>query len=102
GVSPVEIQRKNLLVDGDEFPYGQLAESDAVTSWEQADEKYDLAKLQREADGFNGSSKWLKKGVATMPVCFGISFTKTPMNQARSLVHVYTDGSVAVSTGAVE
>ncbi len=37
-----------------------------------------------------------------MPVCFGISFTKTPMNQARSLVHVYTDGSVAVSTGAVE
>jgi xanthine dehydrogenase large subunit len=37
-----------------------------------------------------------------MPVCFGISFTKTPMNQARSLVHVYTDGSIAVSTGAVE
>ena len=37
-----------------------------------------------------------------MPVCFGISFTKTLMNQARSLVHVYTDGSVGVSTGAVE
>lgn len=37
-----------------------------------------------------------------MPVCFGISFTKTLMNQARALVHVYTDGSVGVSTGAVE
>ena len=47
-------------------------------------------------------NKFLKKGVAIKPVCFGISFTKTPMNQARSLVHVYTDGSVAVSTGAVE
>ena len=102
GVSAAEIQRRNLLVDGDEFPYGQIAESDAVTSWEQADEKYDLARLQRETNEFNASSKWLKKGVATMPVCFGISFTKTPMNQARSLVHVYTDGSVAVSTGAVE
>jgi len=102
GVSAAEIQRRNLLIDGDEFPYGQLAESDAVTSWTQADQKYDLAKLQQEVDGFNASSKWLKKGVATMPVCFGISFTKTPMNQARSLVHVYTDGSVAVSTGAVE
>ncbi|HTH52204.1 MAG TPA: molybdopterin cofactor-binding domain-containing protein [Pyrinomonadaceae bacterium] len=102
GVSPVEIQKRNLLVDGDEFPYGQLAESDAVTSWEQADEKYDFERLQREADEFNASSRWLKKGVAIMPVCFGISFTKTPMNQARSLVHVYTDGSVAVSTGAVE
>ena len=37
-----------------------------------------------------------------MPICFGISFTKTLMNQARALVHVYTDGSVGVSTGAVE
>ncbi|MBL7748033.1 MAG: molybdopterin-dependent oxidoreductase, partial [Chitinophagaceae bacterium] len=39
---------------------------------------------------------------ALMPICFGISFTKTLMNQARSLVHVYTDGSVGISTGAVE
>ncbi|MFB6375793.1 MAG: molybdopterin cofactor-binding domain-containing protein, partial [Bradymonadaceae bacterium] len=37
-----------------------------------------------------------------MPVCFGISFTKTHLNQASSLVHVYTDGSVSVSTGGVE
>ena len=40
--------------------------------------------------------------MALMPICFGISFTKTLMNQGRSLVHVYTDGSVGVSTGAVE
>src|SRR4029079_9580472 len=40
--------------------------------------------------------------MALMPICFGISFTKTLMNQARSLVHVYTDGSVGISTGAVE
>jgi xanthine dehydrogenase large subunit len=37
-----------------------------------------------------------------MPVCFGISFTNTMMNQGRALVHVYTDGSVSVTTGAVE
>ena len=37
-----------------------------------------------------------------MPVCFGISFTNTMLNQASSLVHVYTDGSVSVSTAAVE
>ena len=101
-VSRDEIQRKNLIKDGDEFPYGQIAESEAVTSWTQADEKYDFAKLKNEADEFNRNNKCIKKGVALMPVCFGISFTKTAMNQARSLVHVYTDGSVAVSTGAVE
>ena len=37
-----------------------------------------------------------------MPVCFGISFTKTFLNQGSSLVHVYTDGSVSVTTGGIE
>lgn len=102
GVDRAEIQRRNLINEGDEFPYGQRAESDAITTWEQAGVKYQFGRLMKEADDFNAGSKYLKKGVAIMPVCFGISFTKTPMNQARSLVHVYTDGSVAVSTGAVE
>lgn len=102
GVSKDEIQKINLIKSGDEFPYGQIAESEAETSWTQADEKYNFAKLKAEADEFNKQNKFKKKGVALMPICFGISFTKTPMNQARSLVHVYTDGSVAVSTGAVE
>ena len=97
-----KIQRQNLIDDGDEFPYGQIAESEAVTSWLQANEAFDFTKHQQDADEFNSQNKLFKKGVAMMPVCFGISFTKTPMNQARSLVHVYTDGSVAVSTGAVE
>ena len=102
GVRASDIQRANLIDNGDEFPYGQIAESDAVTTWTQGDSKYDFSVLQQEAEDFNASSKYFKKGVAMMPVCFGISFTKTPMNQARSLVHAYTDGSVAVSTGAVE
>jgi xanthine dehydrogenase large subunit len=102
GVSASDIQRANLIENGEEFPYGQIAESDAVTTWNQGDQRYDFVALQKESDAFNATSKYFKKGVAMMPVCFGISFTKTPMNQARSLVHVYTDGSVAVSTGAVE
>lgn len=102
GVSASDIQRKNLISSGDVFPYGQIAESDAIETWSQADSKYDFATLRKEVDEFNKTSKYVKKGVAVMPVCFGISFTKTPMNQARSLVHVYTDGSISVSTGAVE
>ena len=101
-VDPSEIQRRNLITSGDEFPYGQIADSEAVTSWEQANNTYGFADMFREAEDFNAGSQYFKKGVAVMPICFGISFTKTPMNQARSLVHVYTDGSVAVSTGAVE
>lgn len=97
-----EIQQRNLLQTGDEFPYGQKAESEANECWNKTNELYHIKKLQKETDDFNASNKLYKKGMALMPVCFGISFTKTMMNQARSLVHVYTDGSVGISTGAVE
>jgi len=39
GVSASEIQRANLIDDGDAFPYGQIAERDARTSWSQGDAK---------------------------------------------------------------
>ena len=102
GIPASEIQQKNLLRTGDEFPYGQKAESEANECWNKMDELYDLKKLRREIDDFNSKNILFKKGMAVMPVCFGISFTKTRMNQGRALVHVYTDGSVGVSTGAVE
>lgn len=102
GVSAGEIQSKNLLVTGDEFPYGQKAESEAPACWKKADERFAIRQLQEAIDSFNATHRWQKKGMALMPVCFGISFTKTFMNQARSLVHVYTDGSVGISTAAVE
>ncbi len=102
GIDASVIQQKNLLKTGDEFPYGQLAESEATECWEKSAALYKLEEKKKSITAFNASNKYLKKGVALMPICFGISFTKTLMNQARSLVHVYQDGSVNVSTGAVE
>ncbi len=102
GIPASIIQQKNLLQTGDEFPYGQKAESEANECWNKTDELYNIEQLQKEVADFNAANKLYKKGIALMPICFGISFTKTLMNQARSLVHVYTDGSVGISTGAVE
>ncbi|MCB2379695.1 molybdopterin-dependent oxidoreductase [Hymenobacter sp. BT635] len=103
GVSPSEIQRRNLLRENDLFSYRQPAEMcNAGLAWDTAANLYDLPKLRQEVDVFNQQNEQLKKGLSVMPICFGISFTKTPMNQARALVHIYTDGSVGVSTGAVE
>ena len=103
GVPASEIQRRNLLREGDLFAYRQPAElCQAEYAWDTAAAQYDLAGLRAEAERFNRANKLRKKGFAAMPICFGISFTKTPMNQARALVHIYSDGSVGVSTGAVE
>lgn len=96
------IQQKNLLHTNDELPYGQKVVSEAYECWNKANELFNFEKTKSDIEIFNSQNKLFKKGFAIMPICFGISFTNTLMNNARSLVHVYTDGSVNISTGAVE
>ena len=47
GIAASDIQQKNLLKTGDEFPYGQKAVSEANECWNKAVELYDLKKLQK-------------------------------------------------------
>jgi xanthine dehydrogenase large subunit len=102
GMPATRIQKANLLRSGDEFPYGQKAVSEAHACWQKAEQLYGIDVLEQQVEDFNAKHRLTKKGIAFMPICFGISFTKTLLNQARALVHVYTDGSVSLSTGAVE
>ena len=103
GVEPSEIQKKNLLKEGDTFPYGmRLGTPTLRRCWKETEQEYDLAAIKHRVAKFNAGHRLQKKGWAMMPVCFGISFTSTFLNQASALVHVYTDGSVSVSTAAVE
>jgi xanthine dehydrogenase large subunit len=102
GVEASVIQKRNLNKTGDEFPYGQKAVSESRACWERAEQLYDFENLRQEISAFNASNRLYKKGFSFMPVCFGISFTNTMMNQARALVHIFIDGSVSVTTGAVE
>jgi xanthine dehydrogenase large subunit len=97
------LQRINLLKDGDVFHYGQPVEnSQIISSWEKLDGLFGLEEMRKDVKAFNNNSVFIKKGFAVMPVCFGISFTNTFMNQASALVHIYSDGSVSVSTAAIE
>ncbi|MCA0235324.1 MAG: molybdopterin-dependent oxidoreductase [Bacteroidetes bacterium] len=103
GVPAALIQEKNLLSDGYEFHYGQIAAgAEARNCWQALEKKHPCKSVLSEIETFNTAHRWKKKGAAWMPICFGISFTNTMMNHARALVHVYSDGSVGVSTGAVE
>ncbi len=97
------IQQKNLLRKGNIFHYGQVCDSNnAVKSWDESQSEFKLTKEKQEIERYNLENIFTKKGLSLMPVCFGISFTKTPMNQARALVHIYQDGSIGISTGAIE
>ena len=103
GIDKTILQRKNMMDNGDEFPYGQIvADCEAKHCWDEVAKQYDLPTIQKDITKFNQANRLFKKGLSMMPICFGISFTNTMMNQARALVHIYTDGSVGISTGAVE
>ncbi|MBN2382682.1 molybdopterin-dependent oxidoreductase [bacterium] len=103
GLPRTRLQRMNLLRNRSQFPYGmRVTRSRARQTFSQALERFHFKELQREIAQFNRSHDLHKRGLAVTPICFGISFTNTRLNQAGALVHVYTDGSVRVSTGAVE
>lgn len=103
GVDPSFIQKKNLLKEGNEFPYGQRIENcRAEICFEETVKRFAFENEKKRIEKFNSENNLIKKGIALMPVCFGISFTTTFLNQASALVHIYTDGSVRISTAAVE
>lgn len=103
GVSPRQIQETNLLDENNTFSYGQVAKNvEAKNTWDSAISIYDIEALEQKVEEFNTNHSNFKKGLSLMPICFGISFTNTPMNHARALVHIYLDGSVGISTAAVE
>ena len=104
GVDPWVIQKKNLLEEGDEFPHGMKVEnSQARRCWSDAEKRYQWEEMRRDVRDFNLTHADRKKGLAVVPICFGVLFNDAIfLNQAYALVHVYSDGSVGVSTGAVE
>jgi len=103
GVDVNLIRRKNLLRDGDSFSYGmQLERVNAIRCWDELDKKCNFEKKIKAVEDYNRKNIDTKRGIAIIPVCFGISFSQTPLNQASTLVNIYVDGSVLVSTGAVE
>tara|TARA_R110002111_G_scaffold27081_4_gene58303 strand:- start:10114 stop:12438 length:2325 start_codon:yes stop_codon:yes gene_type:complete len=103
GVSARQIQEANLLDENDTFSYGQIAKKvEAKNTWHSAKNIFNSDALEQEVADFNKNNTAFKKGLSFMPIIFGISFTNTPMNHARALVHIYLDGSVGISTAAVE
>lgn len=105
GFDPVKIRRFNL--------YGTSANN--TTHYGQAIERNPLADLttrllennnyssrRTEINEFNKSNRYTRRGLAMMPVKFGISFTTSFLNQAGALVNIYQDGTVVVHHGGTE
>ncbi len=83
--------------------YNQLIEDwvgDKVVNQVEAESAY---WARREAvNAFNKANTKRKRGLALVPLKFGISFTATMLNQGGALLNIYMDGSVSVNHGGTE
>ena len=105
GLSVEAVRRRNFygIEANNVTPYRMTVEDNIIERViGELESAVDLAAWRREIEAFNRASPVVKKGLATMPVKFGISFNRPTLNQAGALVHVYTDGSVMLNHGGTE
>jgi xanthine dehydrogenase large subunit len=111
GKDPLDVRKINLYQDpavsGDAgsmtTQYNQVIEdfiADKVIDQVEAESAYRARRSSVSA--FNAKNKYRKKGVALVPLKFGISFTATMLNQGGALLNIYMDGSVSVNHGGTE
>jgi xanthine dehydrogenase large subunit len=105
GIDPNELRRINYYgpQTGEVTPYGQPVEDNRlpeVTDAVLANAEWD--RRRAEIDAHNAANPIIRRGLAMMPIKFGISFNLTALNQAGALVHIYQDGSVHLNHGGTE
>ncbi len=111
GKDPLDVRKVNLYQDpavsGDAgsmtTQYNQVIEdfiADKVIDQVEAESAYRARR--QSVTAFNAKNKHRKKGVALVPLKFGISFTATMLNQGGALLNIYMDGSVTVNHGGTE
>ncbi len=104
-IDPLTVRKRNFYGKREHnvTPYGMTVEDNIIAELTAELERDAGYAIRRKAVKiFNAEQPWIKRGLALTPVKFGISFTLTHMNQAGALVHVYTDGSVALNHGGTE
>lgn len=84
-------------------PYGMTVDDFALREMtDRLAETSGYHARRAEIAEWNAAEPILKKGIALVPVKFGIAFTMMRLNQAGALVHVYQDGSIRMNHGGTE
>jgi len=88
---------------GETTPYDQPVEHNRLVEVTEAIlHSAQWQQRRAEIDEHNKADPVIRRGLAMMPVKFGISFNLPSLNQAGALVHVYQDGSVHLNHGGTE
>jgi xanthine dehydrogenase large subunit len=103
-IDALKVRKRNMYRQSfDITHYGQRVENNMLPSlFESLEEECHYKARRKEISDWNRSHQSTIKGLSLTAVKFGISFTTRFLNQGNALVNIHRDGSVQVSTGAVE
>ncbi|MFW7381942.1 MAG: xanthine dehydrogenase molybdopterin binding subunit [Oligoflexus sp.] len=105
GKDSLDIRRLNCYQgpDRDVTPYGQKLENNLLPKlFQTLEQRCRYLQRRQEIEAWNADPLNHPRGLAITAVKFGISFTTRFLNQGNALVNIHRDGTVQVSTGAVE
>jgi xanthine dehydrogenase large subunit len=107
GLDPAVVRERNYYgaAPRDRAPYGEVVPFEhnrLARIHAELLRSSDYAERRRAIEAWNAGSPHVKRGIGLQPVKFGISFTKSVLNQAGAFVLVYADGTVQCNHGGTE
>lgn len=107
GLDPAVVRERNYygVAPRDRAPYGQVVPAEhnrLARVHAELLASSDYGARRGEIEAWNAGSRFVKRGIGFQPVKFGISFTKSVLNQAGAFVLVYVDGTVQLNHGGTE
>ncbi|MCX6125963.1 MAG: molybdopterin-dependent oxidoreductase [Proteobacteria bacterium] len=104
GMDALDIRKLNCYQPGKDLThYGQTVENNVLpTLFNSLERSSNYRQRRQEIAKWNQVSSNNPRGLSLTAVKFGISFTTRFLNQGNALVNLHRDGTVQLSTGAVE
>jgi len=105
GKDPLEVRKVNMYgtTRRNTTPFGQVVKHNILPRLlKEIAASSDYAVRREQIREFNKASKYLKRGIALVPIKYGVGFGLNFLNQAGALIHIYQDGSVHLNHGGTE
>lgn len=106
GLPAQEVREANFYEENHEIkttPYGQTVSASAVSRvWQQVLRRSDYANRLAVIEKWNHRNPFYKRGIAVVPIKFGLGDPRPERDAAAVLVQILADGSVLVRVGLVD
>ncbi|XP_031414386.1 aldehyde oxidase 6 isoform X2 [Clupea harengus] len=103
GRTAEEIREANMYRGPSLTPYKmEFDPENMLRCWEECKRRSSIQSRHDDIAQFNQRNHWKKRGIALVPIKYGIGFAESFLNQAAALVHIFLDGTVLVSHGGAE